>query len=63
MPKITWNDTAVAKVRQQRNYNDDLLSPIQTDFLKLCSAILATADVKLDYQKIADFMGPGKSLL
>jgi hypothetical protein len=39
------------------------LSPTKTDFSKLCSAILATADVKLDYQKIADIMGPGKSLL
>ena len=32
-----------------------------TNLLQLCVAILATSDVKLDYKKVAEYVGPGNS--
>jgi hypothetical protein len=31
-----------------------------TDCPKLCCGILATTDVKVDYKKLADYMGEGR---
>ena len=55
---VNWNDAADARVRLPPKLSEALLNIRQ-----LFAAVIATSDLKFDYNKIAAIMGPGKHSL